>query len=142
MTNDLPFFVSEEAMEWLLSLPVYPDREPGFVNSPRYGVFCGSQLIEEFVGDHLSFTFAPPLDWRDSRNATAFQIGGRPFWIPSETLSNLHGRTLRIVEVDVSVGDSPVSIRRFLVSSEGNPLANKAEERAAGAAVSHPLAEA
>lgn len=124
MTNDLPFFVSDEAMEWLMSLPTYPDREPGFVSLPRYGVFRGSQLIEEFVGDHFSFTFAPPQDWRDNRGATAFVIGRQPFWLSSDTLSKLSGMTLGVVEVDVAVGDSPMSLRKFPVPFEDRPRAN------------------
>lgn len=109
-----------------MSLPVFPDQEPGFVSSPRFGVFRGSQLIEEFIGDHFSFSFAPPQDWRDSRGATALLIGGRPFWIMADTLSKLSDMTLRVVEVDVAVGDSALSIRRFLIPSENTPSGNSA----------------
>jgi hypothetical protein len=133
MISELPFFVTTEAMEWLMRLPTYPDRQPGFVSSPRFGVCRGSQLIEEFVGDHFSFTFAPPHDWLDSRGATAFLIGGRPFWISADTLSKLSGMTLRVVEIDVAVGDSAVSMRKFLIPSSDDPRANKALEPTAGA---------
>ena len=124
MTSELPFSITSEAMEWLMSLPTYSGRQPGFVSSPRFGTYRGSQLIEEFVGDHFSFTFAPPHDWHESRGAIAFLIGGRPFWICSDTLSKLSGTTLRVVEVDVAVGGSDVSIRRFLIPSEDGPEAN------------------
>ncbi len=126
MTNHLPFFVSDEAMEWLLSLPNYTDREPGFVSSPCFGVFRGSLLIEEFVGDHFSFTFSPPHEWRGNRDAAAFVIGRRPFWLSSDTISKLAGKTLGVVEVDVAVGGSPVSIRKFLVPFEDQPTASSA----------------
>lgn len=124
-TDDLPFFVSHEVLEDLMALPAYFDREPGVVSSPRYGVYRGSLLVEEFVGDHFSFTYAPPREWLDSRDATAFQIAGRPFWISSDTLSKLTGRTLRAVEADVAVGDSPMSIRKFLIASDEQRRANQ-----------------
>lgn len=136
MTEELPFSVSIEAMQFLMQLPTSSDRQPGFVCSPRYGVFRGHDLVEEFVGDHFSFSFATPHEWLGSRAATAFTIGERPFWITPDILAKLSGTTLSVVESDVAVGGRPACIRKFLIPSEPDPRANKG---AAGKPPGSPL---
>ena len=48
MPDSVPLAVSAEAKEWLLHVPSVPGKEPGFSCSPRYGVYKGEELIEDF----------------------------------------------------------------------------------------------
>jgi hypothetical protein len=117
VTKEPPFSVSPEAMRWLMELPTFPDKQPGFFCSPRFGVYRGAELIEEYLGDHFSFGFAPPDEWLGSREAMPYTIGGRPFWITDDILTRLSGATLSVIETDVACGEHPACWRRFLIPS-------------------------
>jgi hypothetical protein len=114
MPEPIPFEISAEVEEWLSKIPLRPDREPGFSCSPRYGVYDGDKLKEEFLGDHYVVTHASADAWR-SVHAIQLVIGARTFWIPPDTLDKLHGKTLSMIEVNVSKQKEP-KIRVFVVA--------------------------
>lgn len=103
-------------MQRLMTLPQETDREPGFACSPRYGVYRGNKVIEWFEGEHFTFTFATPMEWREDRASKGFLIGGRRFCISPQILTKLQNATLTLVEIDVSGNDNPSRIRQFLIA--------------------------
>jgi len=110
----LPFQLSPEAETWLSRLPRKDGQAPGFVCSPRYGVYRGTDLVEEFGGAHYYFIYATNGDWASERSATPLVIGNREFWVTSETLDGLRGKTLAVVQSDV--GKKQAVVREFLVA--------------------------
>jgi hypothetical protein len=119
----LPFQLSPEAEAWLSRLPRKEGQAPGFVCSPRYGVYRGADLVEEFGGAHYSFVYAAPVDWASERSATPLVIGDREFWFTSETLDGLRGKTLAVVRSDV--GKKQSVVREFLVALDRDSPATR-----------------
>lgn len=117
MSTSPPFAASPEIEQWLLSVPAGTDgKEPGFSCSPRYGVTQGNELIESFEGDHYSITYAAPEDWGSFCPAQQVDIAGRLFWIASDNLDKLRGKTLTALHADVGQGRHTDRVRRFVVA--------------------------
>ena len=116
MPDPLPFAVSVEVEEWLSQIPALPDTQPGFSCSPRYGVFKGDDLVEEFKGDHYSIVHTSSEAWL-SVHATEVIIAARAFWITPAALDKLRGKTLIVIETNVSRKQHDPKIRKFLVAA-------------------------
>lgn len=106
-----PFAVSAEVEAWLASILVRPHRHPGFSCSPRFGVYKGKELVEEFVGEHFRIVQASLEAWL-SHEASQVVVAARPFWILPKDLESLRGKTLSKVYFDVS----PSKKRPFVVA--------------------------
>lgn len=115
MPDSVPLAVTTEAKEWLLHVPSVPGKEPGFSCSPRYGVYNGDELIEEFNAEHYSITHASREAWLSMR-AIQVIIGTRPFWIQPDTLEKLQRKTITVIQKDVSRKPDEPKIRSFLVA--------------------------
>ncbi len=116
MSAPLPFTVSAEAEEWLSQIPLRPGKDPGFSCSPRYGVYEGNDLVEEFRGEHYSIVHTSSEAWL-SVHGIQVVIATRTFWVPRDTLDKLRGKTLTVIETNVSPQQHEPKIRAFLVAS-------------------------
>jgi hypothetical protein len=115
--STLPFRLSPDAEVWLSKLPEKPGEELGFVCSPRYGTFNGTEVVESFTREHYTFVHAKPEIWSIDRAAIRFTIGEKGFWLAPETLERLRGNTLDVTRVDVGQGQHKERFREFLVVS-------------------------
>ena len=116
MRDSLPFAVSSEVEEWLLRVPSRPDMEPGFCCSPRYGVYHGKELVEDFTGEHYVISFVSREAWL-SLSAVQVVIATRAFWLDPETLNKLRGKTLTVIQADVSRRQYESKMRAFIVAA-------------------------
>jgi len=116
MPDPLPFSVSSEVEKWLSQIPPVPNKQPGFSCSPRYGVYGGDDHLEEFKGEHYSIAHTSSEAWL-SVHAVQVVIATRAFWIPQDTLDKLRGKTLTVIEVNVSRTQHEPKIRAFLVAA-------------------------
>jgi hypothetical protein len=116
MLAPLPFEVSIEVEKWLSQIPPLPDKQPGLSCSPRYGVYKGDQLVEEFSREYYVVAHTSTEAWL-AVNAVQVVIGARTFWIEPNALDKLRGKTLTLIRTDVSrIQDDP-KIRAFLISA-------------------------
>jgi hypothetical protein len=116
MPAPLPFAVTAEVEAWLSQIPPRPDKQPGFRCSPRYGVFKGDDLEEEFEGEHYSIIHASSEAWL-SLHAIQVVIATRAFWISPETLDKLRDKTLTVIEINASRKKHETKIRKFVVAA-------------------------
>jgi len=116
MSEPRPFEVSVEVEKWLSKIPVRAGKQPGFSCSPRYGVFEGDKLIEEFIGEHYSIAHTSSDAWA-SLHAVQVTIGTCSFWIAPDTLEKLRGKTLTVIQANVSRDQHAPKIRAFLVAA-------------------------
>jgi len=115
LTTLLPFKISEEVKQWLLSIPPKPGREPGFSCAHRYVVFKGNEKVEEYTGDHYNVGHMTRAGWM-SQHAISVLIGERVFWILPDILDKLQGNTLTNVEKNVGLGKQTGKTRKFLLA--------------------------
>src|SRR5688572_919627 len=113
MPEPLPFTVSVEAKEWLSQIPSLPDKQPGFSCSPRFGVISNDELVEEFMGEHYAIAHTSTEAWL-SLHAIQVVIATRAFWISPDTLDKLRGKTLTVIQANVSRKQHEPKLRAFL----------------------------
>jgi len=113
--DSLPFAVSVEAQEWLSQVPLLPGKQPGFSCSPRYGLYKGDKLIEEFSKEHYVIAQTSSGAW-ESVDAVQVTIATREFWVTPDTVEKLRGRTLTVIQANVSREQQAPKIRAFLVA--------------------------
>ena len=116
MPAPLPFSVSAESEAWLSQIPPHPDKEPGFSCSPRYAVFKSDDIVEEFPDEHYSIVHTSSEAWLSVHAVQVF-IAARAFWIMPDTLDKLRGKTLTVIETNVSPKKYASKMRSFLVAA-------------------------
>lgn len=111
-----PFNVSPAAEERLSRVPILDGQEPGIDRALSYQAHKDGELTEEFNEEHYSIGFNPPEIWSSIPSAVKMTIAGREFWIYSETIESLRGKTLTLIEKEVGRGKCTGKTRKLLMA--------------------------
>ena len=95
---EAPFKISEEAKVRLLGAASIRGHEPGLSVTPNATTQdSAGNVIDRVDHQHFTIGYDKPDRWRAVHSAQPLTIGGRTFWVTSDALHLLAGRSLDLV---------------------------------------------
>jgi hypothetical protein len=95
VSSPLPFTISPEAEDYLKARLIPPGNEAGLTAANSYEVRGrDGQVTDHYDGVHFTIGYDKPGYWSGIR----VTFGRIEFWIPEATMSELRGKTLKIIK--------------------------------------------